>query len=176
MSWSLLISKESKEAERTPMYPPIHQPELPVDRHEPSNLPKQPTNTPKLPARVPKLPASLPKLPVGLPKLSVNLPTDPPLQPIHASNYNSDHYPIRICMATNPLPGYSRSIHGSFGPTHPASEDPLELFTRFLTNELLGRIVTETNRYASQDLANCHSGQHRQRKTNVKEVTWGSWC
>ena len=52
------------------------------------------------------------------------------------------------------------------GPTQPLSNDPSELFRLFFTDEIVGQIVCETNRYAAQ----CLEGKGTTWTTNEAEI------
>ena len=59
---------------------------------------------------------------------------------------------------------------GSLGPTGCVSDDPLEMFSTFFTEELLEDIVHETNRYAAQYLATHQPNDTPGWNTNVEEL------
>ena len=59
---------------------------------------------------------------------------------------------------------------GSLGPTGCVSDDPLEMFSTFFTEELLEGIVHETNRYAAQYLATHQPHDTPGWNTNVEEL------
>ena len=52
------------------------------------------------------------------------------------------------------------------GPTVHVSQDPLETFSQFFDEEVMGLIVRETNRYAQQVLA----GSGKTWQTNLQEI------
>ena len=52
------------------------------------------------------------------------------------------------------------------GPAQPTSNDPAELFHLFFTDEIVGAIVLETNRYAAQ----CLEGKPTTWATNEEEI------
>ena len=52
------------------------------------------------------------------------------------------------------------------GPAQPTSNDPAELFRLFFTDEIVGAIVLETNRYAAQ----CLVGKPTTWATNEEEI------
>ena len=52
------------------------------------------------------------------------------------------------------------------GPTVPVSQDPLEMFSLFFDDEVVGLITQETNRYAQQVLA----GSGKTWETNPQEI------
>ena len=61
-------------------------------------------------------------------------------------------------------------FRGSPGPTGPISDDPLELFSSFFTDELLEAIAQETNCYAARYLATHQPDNTPEWHTNVEEL------
>ena len=57
------------------------------------------------------------------------------------------------------------------GPAQPTSNDPAELFRLFFTDEIVGAIVLETNRYAAQ----CLAGKPTTWATNEEEIRAYLW-
>lgn len=54
--------------------------------------------------------------------------------------------PQGYVWSSDPTPVTVEPFQGSPGPTHPISNDPLEMFSCFFSNELMEQIVSETNR------------------------------
>ena len=78
--------------------------------------------------------------------------------------------PDGYLWSADPSPVTVEPFRGSPGPTGPISDDPLELFSAFFTEELLEAIVHETNRYAAQYLATNHPDNTPEWQTNAEEL------
>ena len=78
--------------------------------------------------------------------------------------------PDGYLWSADPSPVTVERFRGSPGPTGPISDDPLELFSTFFTEELLEAIVHETNRYAAQYLAANQPGNTPEWRTNAEEL------
>ena len=78
--------------------------------------------------------------------------------------------PDGYLWSADPSPVTVEPFRGSPRPTGPISDDPLELFSSFFTDELLEAIAHETNRYAARYLATHQPDNTPEWHTNVEEL------